>query len=195
MNSVSPGVLGGPTRNAADRASGATDMQTLTLEKNWADTPLGPRETWPAGLELSVALILSCGFPMAVRWGPELVTIYNDGYREILGDRHPGALGRPLREVWPEIYDELGPLNEAILHGRQEGFFAEDHPWRILRHGLAIQAHFTISYSPIPDPSAPNGIGGILITAFETTERRRTGQRLRTLPPDAPPRMRTRTTA
>ena len=36
-------------------------MQTLILEKNWADTPLGPRETWPASLELSVALILSSG--------------------------------------------------------------------------------------------------------------------------------------
>src|SRR5712671_895107 len=184
MNSVSPGGLGGLTLQAADRAPGANEMRALALEKNWAETPLGPRETWPASLELSVGLILSCGFPMAVRWGPELVTIYNDAYREILGDRHPGALGRPLREVWPEIYDELGPLNQAILHGRQEGFFAEDHPWRILRHGLAIQAHFTISYSPIPDPSAPNGIGGILITAVETTERVRKDQRLRTLTHD-----------
>jgi len=181
MNSVSPGVLGGLTLHAADRASGANEMRTLTLEKNWADTPLGPRETWPASLELSVALILSCGFPMAVRWGPELVTIYNDAYREILGDKHPGALGRPLREVWPEIHDELGPLNEAILHGRREAFFAEDHPWKIRRHGLPVQAHFTISYSPIPDPSAPNGIGGILITAFETTERVHKDQRLRNL--------------
>src|SRR5712675_645519 len=181
MNSVSPGGLGGLTLQAADRAPGANEMRALALEKNWAETPLGPRETWPASLELSVALILSCGFPMAVRWGPELITIYNDAYREILGDRHPMALGRPLREVWPEIYDELGPLNEAILRGRQEGFFAEDHPWRILRHGLAVQAHFTISYSPIPDPSAPNGIGGILVTAFETTERVRKDQRLHDL--------------
>src|SRR3954465_4513646 len=118
MNSVSPGRLGGPTRKAADRGSGAAEMQTLIVEKNWADTPLGPRETWPASLELSVALILSSGFPMAVRWGPELVSIYNDAYREILGEKHPGALGLPLREVWPEIYDQLGPLNEAILHGR-----------------------------------------------------------------------------
>src|SRR5258705_2809269 len=181
MNSVSPGGLGGLTLHAADRASGANEMRTLTLATNWADTPLGARETWPTNLELSVGLILSCGFPMAVRWGPELVTIYNDAYREILGDRHPGALGRPLREVWPEIYDELGPLNEAILRGRRDGFFAEDHPWRILRHGLGVQAHFTISYSPIPDPSAPNRIGGILITAFETTARVRNDQRLRDL--------------
>src|SRR4030081_662211 len=95
MNSVSPGGLGGPTRNAADRASGAIDMQTLTLEKNWTDTPLGPRETWPTSLELSVALILSCGFPMAVRWGPELVTVYNDAYRDIRA-RSPAPYGRSV---------------------------------------------------------------------------------------------------
>src|SRR4030088_2059647 len=99
MNSVSPGGLGGFTLHAADRAPGADEMRTLALEKNWADTPLGPRETWPTSLELSVALILSCGFPMAVRWGPELVTIYNDAYREILGDKHPGPLRGPLGEV------------------------------------------------------------------------------------------------
>src|SRR6476646_7426445 len=171
MNSVSPECLGSRTPEAAGHASGATEMGTLIAAKNWAETPLGARETWSSALELSVATILSCGFPMALRWGPELVSIYNDAYREILGDKHPAALGRPLREVWPEIYDELAPLNEAILRGQRETFFAEDHPWRIRRHGVLVQAHFTISYSPVPDPSAPNGIGGILTTALETTDR------------------------
>src|ERR1700694_5328806 len=124
MISVSPGRISGLAQRLEGRTPGTSEMRTRVLEKNWADTPLGARERWPGGLELSIALILSSGFPMAVRWGPELVTIYNDAYREILGDKHPAALGRPLREVWPEIYDELGPLNEAILHGRQEGFFA-----------------------------------------------------------------------
>jgi PAS domain S-box-containing protein len=178
MNSVSPGHLSSLTLQPAGRTASATDMRALIGEKNWADTPLGARETWSSALELSVAVILSCGFPMALRWGPELVTIYNDAYREILGDKHPEALGCPLREVWPEIYDELGPLNEAILRGRRKTFFAEDHPWKIRRHGFLVQAHFTISYSPVPDPSAANGIGGILITALETTERVHNDQRL-----------------
>ena len=82
---------------------------------DWSSTLLGGRETWPQSLRLSVALILASGFPMAIRWGPELVLIYNDAYRPILRDKHPEALGRPLREVWWEVYPELGPLNEAIL--------------------------------------------------------------------------------
>ena len=138
---------------------------------DWAATPLGVRASWPASLKLVVDLILASGFPMAVRWGPDLVTIYNDAYAPLLGDRHPRALGRPAREVWPEIWPELGPLTESILRGDRPGFFAEDHPWAIQRYGVTEEARFTISYSPIADATAPDGIGGVLVTAFETTVR------------------------
>ena len=151
-------------------------------EMDWSATPLGSRDTWPQSLKVSVAMILASGFPMAIRWGSEQILIYNDGYRLILRDKHPSALGRPGREVWWEIYPELGPLNEAILRGEREAFFAEDHPWIVRREGSTIEeARFTISYSPIPDEAAPNGIGGILTTCVETTERVRQEQALRVL--------------
>jgi PAS domain S-box-containing protein len=157
-------------------------MARRIREMDWAATPLGNSETWPQSLKLSVAMILASGFPMAIRWGPELVVIYNDAYRRILRGKHPEALGRPLREVWGEIYPELGPLNEAILSGERQAFFAEDHPWTVRREGAALEeAHFTISYSPIPEKTAPNGIGGILTTCVETTERVRKEQALKVL--------------
>jgi PAS domain S-box-containing protein len=119
---------------------------------------------------------------MAIRWGPELVLIYNDAYRPILRDKHPKALGRSLRDVWWEVYPELGPLNEAILRGEREAYFAEDHPWAVRRQGAIVEdARFTISYSPIPDAAAPHGIGGILTTCIETTERVRKEEALRLL--------------
>src|ERR1700751_2426406 len=107
------------------------EMARRIRAMDWSATPLGSSEAWPQSLKLSVAIILASGFPMAIRWGPELVLIYNDAYRAILGDKHPSALGQPLSEVWPEIYDQLGPLNEAILQGEREAFFAEDHGWTI----------------------------------------------------------------
>jgi PAS domain S-box-containing protein len=126
-------------------------------------------------------VILDSGFPMSVRWGRDLIVLYNDAYAPLLGDRHPSALGRPLRDVWPEIYGDLGTLHDNILRGDQGSFFAQDHLWRIRRHGVPEDARFTLSYSPIPDSSAPNGIGGILATAFETTERVRNEKALRVL--------------
>jgi PAS domain S-box-containing protein len=158
------------------------EMARRIREMDWSATPLGSSETWPQSLKLSIAMILASGFPMAIRWGPELVLIYNDAYRPILRDKHPEALGRSLREVWWEIYPELGPLNEAILRGERKAFFAEDHPWAVRRQGAIVEdARFTISYSPIPDEASPKGIGGILTTCVETTARVRKGEALRLL--------------
>lgn len=159
----------------------AGDMRARVRDFDWSATPLGPAETWPPSLTWSVELILASGFPMSVRWGPDLIMIYNDAYAGLLGERHPRVLGKPLREAWPEIYSQLGPLNKAILRGERDNFFAEDHLWLIHRYGIPEDARFTISYSPIPDPTAPNGIGGVLTTALETTDRVRNEKTLRVL--------------
>ena len=158
------------------------EMARRIRQMNWSATPLGDSEAWPQSLKLSIAMILASGFPMAIRWGPELVLIYNDAYRPILRDKHPQALGRSLREVWWEVYPELGPLNEAILRGERAAFFAEDHPWAVRRQDAIVEdARFTISYSPIPDEASPHGIGGILTTCIETTEHVRKEEALRLL--------------
>ena len=157
-----------------------SEMSALIRAKDWSKTILGPSEGWSASLRLVVDLILASGFPMAVRWGPDFVMIYNDGYLPILGDKHPWALGLPFGEVWPEVQAQLRPLHEAILSGQRRAFFAEDLLLRIQRHGTAYEdARFTISYSPIPDASAPTGVGGVLITAVETTNRVLTEKALR----------------
>jgi PAS domain S-box-containing protein len=158
------------------------EMARRVRETDWSTTLLGERERWSQSLELAVAMILAAGFPMAIRWGAELVMIYNDAYRSILGDKHPAAFARPTREVWPEIYPELGPLTEAILRGERDAFFAADHPWAVRRRAAAVEdARFTISYSPIPDATAPGGVGGVLATCIETTERVRKEEALRVL--------------
>ena len=139
---------------------------------DWSKTPLGPRETWSPSLKLIVATMMASQFPMALRWGPQFVIIYNDGYLPILGAKHPEALGARFREVWPEVQDQLGSLHQDLLSGKREAMFAEDMLLRIRRRGADMEdAHFTVSYSPVPDETAPTGIGGVLITAVETTKR------------------------
>ncbi|HEY1300387.1 MAG TPA: PAS domain S-box protein [Stellaceae bacterium] len=166
----------------AEPAGHSGEMARLIHERDWATTPLGSADSWSSSLKLALAMILASGFPMAIRWGPELILLYNDAYRPILGGKHPAALGRPLREVWSEIYSELGPLNEAIMRGERPAFFAEDHPWTVRRRNdMPEDARFTISYSPIPDAAAANGVGGILTTCIETTERVRNEATLRRL--------------
>jgi signal transduction histidine kinase/CheY-like chemotaxis protein len=148
------------------------EMAAFVRSHDWSKGLLGPIESWSPNLRLTVDLMLASGFPMAVRWGPDFVLIYNDGYKHILGDKHPSALGLPFREVWPEVQERLAPMHEAILAGEHSGLFSVDLPLNIRRHGARWEeARFTISYSAIPDPTAAKGVGGVLITAVETTER------------------------
>jgi hypothetical protein len=111
------------------------EMAKLLHTKDWSKTPLGPEETWSASLKLIVSVMLASGFPMCVRWGPELVMIYNDGYRSILGSKHPQAFGLPFQEVWPEVQAQLRPVHEAILNGTSGAYFAEDLLSKVQRHG------------------------------------------------------------
>ena len=93
-------------------------MAGLIASKDWSTTALGAEKNWSPSLKLIVGIMTASGFPMAVRWGPEFILIYNDGYRAILADKHPWALGLPFRVVWPEVVSELIPLQEAILAGQ-----------------------------------------------------------------------------
>src|SRR3954471_237389 len=158
------------TVSAASEPAGT--MARLVAEHDWAATPLGPRARWSTSLKVIVDTILQSQFPMALRWGPEFVIIYNDGYLPILGGKHPEALGARFRQIWPEVQDQLGALHHQILSGRRKAMFAEDLLLRIRRHGDAMEdAYFTVSYSPVPDDTSPTGVGGILIAAVETTNR------------------------
>jgi PAS domain S-box-containing protein len=129
-----------------------------------------------------VNIMCASGFPMAVRWGSDFTLIYNEGYKPILADKHPWALGRPFREAWPEVQSELLPLHEDILVGKSAGVFSEDRPLTIRRRGdLWETAYFTISYSPVPDETSHTGVGGVLVTAVETSDRKRAEDALRHL--------------
>ena len=87
-------------------------MRSLIRSHDWSKTPLGPVESWSPSLRLIVDTISASAFPMAVRWGPDFVLIYNDGYQPILGDKHPFALGLPFREAWPEVQPRWSVFSE-----------------------------------------------------------------------------------
>ena len=153
-------------------------MPGLIAAMDWGATPLGPMAGWSPTLRMAVDIVIASGFPMALRWGPQFVLIYNDGYRAILGQKHPRALGRPASEVWPEVWPQIEGFHQTIHSGDSEAVFARDVLLRIQRHGDQWEdARFTLSYSPVPDPTAQTGVGGIFVAAIETTDRFETERR------------------
>jgi PAS domain S-box-containing protein len=125
---------------------------------------------WPQPLRTMVRLILNTGHPMYIWWGPDCACLYNDAYRESIGpERHPGSLGRPAHEVWAEIWPVIQPQIQQVLSGGGATWNV-DHLVPITRHGRREDVYWTYSYSPIDDPEAPSGIGGVLVVCRETTQ-------------------------
>src|SRR5678815_3271212 len=83
---------------------GGGDVGKQMRAQDWSGSPLGPPASWPASLRTVVDLLLQSRFPMFVAWGPELGFIYNDSYAEILGAKHPRAMGRRFDDIWSEIW-------------------------------------------------------------------------------------------
>lgn len=144
------------------------EMESMIGGFNWAQTPLGPVDAWSPALRMMVGILLANRFPLLLWWGPEYVSIYNDAYRPVLGAKHPWALGRPVTEVWQEIWPILEPLIDRPFHGGP-ATWNDDILLEINRHGSVEETHFTIAYSPVPDETAPGGIGGVLATVHEIT--------------------------
>jgi hypothetical protein len=54
-------------------------------------------------------------FQLAIYWGPDLIFLYNDAERQVLGSLHPHALGKPAREVLVDMWDTVGPMLHKVL--------------------------------------------------------------------------------
>jgi signal transduction histidine kinase len=103
---------------------------------------------------------------MFVWWGKDLITIYNDSYRIIAGDKHPALLGKSGRQGWEEIWPDLSPLVQDVFNGNAT--WSENLPLLISRSSHIEQTYFTFSYSPILQQDGT--VGGLFCACIETTE-------------------------
>ncbi len=150
--------------------AGGGEMGALMRRTDWAATRLGPLDRWSPALRMMVKILLANRFPMLLWWGPDFCQLYNDAYRPILGTKHPQFLGQPVRECWNEIWHILEPLIRTPFEGGPATWM-EDILLELKRYGFLEETHFTIAYSPVPDERAPRGIGGVLATVHEISEK------------------------
>ncbi len=142
-------------------------MAPLLAGLDWAETSVGPPRHWPQSLRSAASICLGAKYPIALYWGADLTLIYNEAWSAIPGDKHPWALGRTGREVWPEIWHIVGPEFDAALAG--EGTFKADSLLPLFRHGYLEEAYFDYNLSPI---IAEDGrIEGVFNAGIETTDR------------------------
>ncbi|HDS1556334.1 TPA: PAS domain-containing protein [Stenotrophomonas maltophilia] len=165
LDTAAPSSVRG-TAPPAHRLGGLHDgMDVRIARHDWSGTPLGPTGRWPAHLRATVDMMLAHGFPMIILWGQELIQLYNDGYAEILADKHPAGLGQPTRDCWPEVWHINGPIYDRVWQGETVTF--EDKLYPLARQGRLEDVWFTITYSPLRGEEGQ--VGGVLVTMFETT--------------------------
>ncbi|KAB8330328.1 response regulator [Scytonema tolypothrichoides VB-61278] len=157
---------------------GDSEMARLMRTHDWSATPLGPINDWSGSLRTAVNICLNSRFPMVIWWGKELVMLYNDAWRPILGSKHPRALGRPGQEFWQENWDIIGAqLNGVLATGKAT--WADDLLLPTNRHGYLEEAYYTYSYSPIFLKTGE--VGGVFTAVADTTERVLGERRTKTL--------------
>ena len=139
-------------------------MSERIRQLDWSGTPLGPIGQWPVVLRVSVESVLGSHIAACLVWGPGMVTIYNDAFRVILGNK-PEALGRSFQDVWSEAWSSIGPIAHRAMAGHAT--FIEDFELTINRYGRPETAYFTFCYSPVRDEHGE--VVGMLDTVIETT--------------------------
>ncbi len=136
---------------------------------DWASTPLGPPDGWPASLNNAVRLMVGSRFSMWLAWGPRLTFFCNDAYRrDTLGAKYPWALGKPAAQVWSEIWPDIGPRIERVLT-TGEATWDQSLLLFLQRSGYPEETYHTFSYSPIVGDDAR--VAGMLCVVSEDTAR------------------------
>jgi PAS domain S-box-containing protein len=158
--------------------AGGGELGGLMRALDWSQTPLGPFNEWPQSLRTSASICLASRFPIVLYWGPELVVLYNDAYSQILGSKHPWALGQTCRVCWAEIWDTIGPMLAGVLT-TGEATWSDDLLLLLQRYEYPEECYFSFSFSPVRVESGE--VGGVFTAVIETTENVIGERRLRTL--------------
>lgn len=149
----------------------------MSVTVDWQASPVGPPSAWPQALRGALSIVSQSRFPMVVMWGPQLAMLYNASYAPMLGSKHPWAMGRPIEEVWPEIWETIRPMFDGVLRG-DGATFSEDLLLPLTRNGFLEECYFTFSFSPIADGTE---VGGIFCAVVETSRKVIAERRLRVL--------------
>jgi Bacteriophytochrome (light-regulated signal transduction histidine kinase) len=167
IGQVSPGFL-----------AGGGEMGQYIRDYDWSCTPLGPAELWPQSLRTCVRIMLTSRQPMWIGWGRELIKLYNDPYKAIVGGKHPWALGKPASLVWKDIWRDIEPMLQTVMQ-RDEGTYVESQLLIMERNGYPEETYYTFSYTPIPGDDGQTA--GMICANTDDTDRIISQRQLRTL--------------
>lgn len=154
------------------------EMGELMRSLNWSQTPVGSVQTWTQSLKSLVKTLLTSRYPMVLTWGAEFTQFYNDAYSQLIGDKHPAALGTDIRETLAEAWDTLGPMIQRVM-ATGVANWTPALPLVLERAGYREESYFSVSHAPAENDDGQ--IVGMLAVCSEVTQQVLGERRLRLL--------------
>ncbi len=138
---------------------------------DWSSTALGSIESWPDRLKAAVDMVLASPLVSSAALTDDRLLIYNDVAARLYDSRHPLALGRPLRETFPDSYPSVKALYDRVFAG--ESVEVHEQPLAVgtKEHAEVFDAYLT------PVRAADGTIIGAYMVGQEVSERSRTLQK------------------
>lgn len=125
---------------------------------DWSKTALGPMESWGFGLRAMCNLLMKSLNPAALYWGEDRVTIYNEAYILLAGQKHPKLMGQRYEDAWQEIWPEI---EDVFISAEQLGqaTMKDDDRLFIDRSGFLEECeYFILSWHVTPQNVSQVGV-------------------------------------
>jgi len=150
----------------SEGAAAAANVAAAQTELPCPVFPAVKPDSWPEGMQAIADLIVASHFPMFIAWGPELRLFYNDAYAELLGEKHPEAMGQPFPLVRPELWPQLQSHFLDAMAGNP--VHLENSLTNLICNGRLERRYFSASITPVRH----NGdVIGIYFVLSDTTSR------------------------
>ncbi|WP_342646883.1 PAS domain-containing sensor histidine kinase [Mucilaginibacter sp. CSA2-8R] len=161
QNSTSPGS------NIPDFLKGSGRARKLLQQMDWSVTPLGHPLLWEPVLKTTVEFMLNSPLPKCVIWGEEFIQIYNDAYWSIIDFQNlPVTPGKSAKAGLAPIWNQIGEGYERVMKG--ETIILRDY--KLDKNNDQLPDRYFDFYKA-PIWREDGSVGGILLTAIETTEK------------------------
>jgi signal transduction histidine kinase len=123
-------------------------------------------------------LIMSSLHPAAMYWGEHLVTLYNEPYIELAGQKHPGLMGQSYPVGWQEIWSDVAV---AFAKAKYAGKATMKHDDKLFLTRATYNEETYFEWSIIPITGANGEVCGLYNPAFEKTRSKISDRRMQTL--------------
>lgn len=145
-----------------------SETAKLIHEIDWSSTSIGSIDLWPNSLINAINICLSAPQPIVIFYGDQLIQIYNDGYKKLIGIKHPYAFGKPFKEIWKNLWPDISSILEHQVLRNGESVFTKDQLFVVDRKGFSEECYCNVSYSPLYNEE--NKVSGVFCIVQEKTQ-------------------------